>query len=147
MAGVSGFDHIAFPVSDLAKATEFYDRLFGAQLRSEYRVDDEVLIRRIAIGKAVLSLHRSGNGIALVAKSAAIGCADFCLSWDGTIEEAAALLRERDVEVVHGPLALRTAAGRPAHSIYFRDPDGNLVEIMAEDPLESDGSDSRRGAE
>ena len=138
MAWIRGIDHIAFPVADLEASTAFFDRLFGIEVLSEHCDGGRLLIRRIAIGGAVLSLHQDGNGITLVAKNAAVGCADVCLAWDGTLDEAMAQLAAQEIGIVFGPRAMKSAAGRSARSVYFRDPDGNLIELMAED--ESNGS-------
>ena len=69
----------------------------------------------------------------LVARRPTVGGADLCLRWSGSIESAADLLREHGVPIIDGPSRRRTADGLPALSIYFRDPDGNLLELMAAD--------------
>ena len=61
------------------------------------------------------------------------GDADICLRWSGTIESAVELLREHKIPIVDGPSWRLTADGLPALSIYFRDLDGNLLELMATD--------------
>jgi catechol 2,3-dioxygenase-like lactoylglutathione lyase family enzyme len=55
------------------------------------------------------------------------------LERSGGIESAADLLRENGIPIIEGPSRRRTADGVPALSIYFRDPDGNLLELMAAD--------------
>jgi catechol 2,3-dioxygenase-like lactoylglutathione lyase family enzyme len=62
-----------------------------------------------------------------------VGGADICLRWSGDAESAVELLRQYGILIVDGPSPRRTADGLPAHSVYFRDPDGNLVELMAAD--------------
>jgi catechol 2,3-dioxygenase-like lactoylglutathione lyase family enzyme len=79
----------------------------------------------------VLSIHQAGNGLGLVAKRPTIGGADFCWRWDGKIDSALALLTEHGIDVIDGPSPRRTADGLPSDSVYFRDPDGNLLELMA----------------
>jgi hypothetical protein len=49
------------------------------------------------------------------------------------IDSAADLLREHGIPIIDGPSRRRTADGLPALSIYFRNPDGNLLELMAAD--------------
>jgi len=133
MAQVIGFDHVAITVEDLEAACAFYGRLFGARTVHEYASNGRVLVRQIAIGGAVLSIHQAGNGLALVARRPTIGAVDVCLSWDGSIEEAAAFLTGHQIQVIEGPAPRRTAQGLPSQSVYFRDPDGNLLELMAAD--------------
>jgi hypothetical protein len=43
------------------------------------------------------------------------------------------LLRRHGIEIIAGPVPRRTADGLPSHSIYFRDLDGNLLELTAAD--------------
>jgi catechol 2,3-dioxygenase-like lactoylglutathione lyase family enzyme len=62
-----------------------------------------------------------------------VGGADICLRWSGTIESAEDLLREHGIAVIDGPSGRWTADGHKSLSIYFRDPDGNLLELMAAD--------------
>src|SRR4051812_17752054 len=133
MAQVVGFDHVAITVEDLEAACAFYGRLFGARTVHEHASNGRVLVRQIAIGGAVLSIHQAGNGLALVARRPTIGAVDVCLSWDGSIEEAAAFLTGHQIQVIEGPAPRRTAQGLPSQSVYFRDPDGNLLELMATD--------------
>ena len=131
MAQVSGIDHVAITVADMNASCDFYCRLFGGQTIAEYAPQDRALVRQIAVGRAVLSIHQSGNGMDLVARRPTIGAADVCFRWDGTIESAVSLLHEHGIEITEGPTPRRTADGLPSQSVYFRDPDGNLLELMA----------------
>jgi catechol 2,3-dioxygenase-like lactoylglutathione lyase family enzyme len=128
---VVGIDHVVITVADMEIACAFYERLFEAKTVFQYAPDDKVLVRQIAIGKTVLSIHQAGNGIALVAKRPTVGAADFCWRWAGSIESALALLTEHGIEVIDGPSPRRTADRLLSDSVYFRDPDGNLLEFMA----------------
>jgi catechol 2,3-dioxygenase-like lactoylglutathione lyase family enzyme len=127
VAQVSGIDHAAITVAHL----DAYRDLFGARTVREHAPDGKVLIRQIAIGGALLSVHRSGNGLDLVAKRPTIGAADICFRWSGSIESAASVLREHGIALIEGPTPRRTADDLPSQSIYFRDPDGNLLEVTA----------------
>lgn len=133
MASIKGFDHVAVTVADMETTCRWYGELFGAQPVEEHAVAGRVLVRQIAIGDALLSVHQSGNGVELVAKRPTVGAADICLRWDGAIESAVALLREHGIEIIEGPTPRRTADGLPSSSVFFRDPDGNLLELMAAD--------------
>jgi catechol 2,3-dioxygenase-like lactoylglutathione lyase family enzyme len=81
----------------------------------------------------LLSIHQAGNGLELVARRPAVGGADICLRWSGHIDSAADLLRAHGIPIIDGPSPRCTADGLRALSIYFRDPDGNLLELMAVD--------------
>jgi catechol 2,3-dioxygenase-like lactoylglutathione lyase family enzyme len=133
MPHVLGIDHVAFAADDLEAACAFYDRLFGVRTHLDYAPNGKSLVRQIVLGGALLSIHQVGNGLDLVAKRPTVGGADICLRWSGTIDSAADLLRTHRIPIVEGPSRRRTADGLPALSIYFRDPDGNLLELMAAD--------------
>lgn len=124
---------MAFTAADLEATCAFYERLFAARKVAEHAADGKILVRQISVGHAVLSVHQAGNGLDLVARHPTVGAADFCLRWGGHIDEAAELLRAHGIGLVEGPVPRRSAAGRPSQSVYFRDPDGNLVELMAEE--------------
>ena len=133
MPRILGIDHIAFAAHDLEATCAFYDKLFGARTHSDYAPDGRSLVRQIALGGALLSIHQAGNGLELVARQPTVGGADICLRWSGTVESAMDLLRAHDITIIDGPSPRRTADGRRALSVYFRDLDGNLMELMAAD--------------
>lgn len=133
MPGILGIDHVAFAAHDLEATCAFYDRLFGARTHSDYAPAGKSLVRQIGLGGALLSIHQAGNGLELVARQPNAGGADICLRWSGNIESAMDLLRAHEITIVDGPSPRRTADGLPALSIYFRDLDGNLLELMAAD--------------
>jgi catechol 2,3-dioxygenase-like lactoylglutathione lyase family enzyme len=133
MPQVLGIDHVAFAARDLEETCRFYDRLFGARTHLDYAPNGTSLVRQIALGGALLSIHQAGNGLELVANRPTVGGADICLRWSGNIESAAELLRQHGVTIIDGPSRRRTADGLASHSVYFRDPDGNLLELMAAD--------------
>jgi len=133
MPRILGIDHVAFAANDLEATCAFYDRLFGARTHLDYAPDGKSLVRQIALGGALLSIHQVGNGLELVARQPNVGGADICLRWSGHIESAMDLLRAYEIRIVDGPSRRRTADGLPAVSIYFRDLDGNLLELMAAD--------------
>ncbi len=131
MNRIIGIDHIAITVSDLEAACRFYDGLFAAETRVNYAPRGKPLVRQIVLGGALLSVHQAGNGIELVAKKPTIGSADICFRWNGSIASAVALLNERGVQIIEGPVPRHTADGLPSQSVYFRDLDANLIELMA----------------
>lgn len=129
-----GIDHVAITVADVEATWAFYDRLFGTEIINEYAPDGRPAVRVFVLGGgARLSVHQAGNGVELVAALPTPGSADICFRWGGSIDGALTHLASQAVAVVDGPSPRRTLEGLPAHSIYFRDPDGNLIELMAAD--------------
>ena len=64
----------------------------------------------------------------LGARRPTAGSADFCLEWEGTVDEVVALLKRNGIVPEAGP-GPRTCAHGQSTSVYFRDPDDNLVEL------------------
>ena len=59
-----------------------------------------------------------------------LGNSDFCFLWDGPIEDAVEHLKHHGVAVETGPLT-RPGAGGEGTSVFFRDPDGSLLEFIS----------------
>jgi catechol 2,3-dioxygenase-like lactoylglutathione lyase family enzyme len=131
MNRILGIDHVAITVSDLEAACRFYDRLFAAETHVNYAPHGKPLVRQITLGGALLSIHQAGNGVELVASKPTIGSADICFRWGGDIASAVALLNAQGVEIIEGPVPRHSADGVPSQSVYFRDLDANLIELMA----------------
>jgi catechol 2,3-dioxygenase-like lactoylglutathione lyase family enzyme len=58
------------------------------------------------------------------------GGSDLCFEWPGPIQEAEEHLERHGVEVELGPVE-RRGAGSTGTSVYFRDPDGSLLEFIS----------------
>jgi len=132
---ITGIDHVALYVADIEATCAFYDRLFGIQVNIDYAPNGKSLVRQIKVGGAALSVHQHGNGITPVAINTAKGAVDMCFRWKGAVESAVALLKKHNVAIVEGPAPRKFSDGRPSQSVYFRDPDGNLMELMADDSM------------
>ena len=131
---LSLIDHVALTVADVEASSRFYLELFGGEIIRDHRHEGRTFVRAIRIGGGVqLSLHQLGNGVELVALNPAPGSADICFRFAAPIGEARDLLAARRIAIVEGPAPRTDCEGRPAMSVYFRDPDGNLVELMATD--------------
>ena len=115
-------DHIVLCVNDVAATRQFYERILGMASRQELP------------GK--WSLHFGANKISRQDAQAAPGLAsrtvpgsgNFCLLTDTPMDEIVAHLHREGVDIIEGP-DLRAGATGPILSVYFRDPDGNLVEV------------------
>ena len=128
---ITGFDHVAITVADVETTTAFYEKLLGAKRGFEYAPDGKVLVRELLLGGAKFNVHQQGNGIDLVAAKPTPGSVDLCFRWDQPIDTVAALLAKHNIPIADGPSPRTFSDGRKSLSIYFRDPDGNLIELMA----------------
>jgi catechol 2,3-dioxygenase-like lactoylglutathione lyase family enzyme len=128
---ISGYDHVAITVADLDVSVPFYEKVLGAEVLHTHEIDGRVIVKGIRIGRAAMNMHQAGNGVDLVATTPLPGSQDLCFRWEGTVEEAKAQLEGNGVAVIEGPAQRISSDGRPASSVYFRDPDGNLLELLA----------------
>ena len=119
---LTGIDHFVITAADVDATCAFYEGLGGEIVTFG---DDRKAIR---FGDQKINVHPVDNDIALVAEEPTVGGDDFCLLTETPIEEIRRQLRARDIEVLAGPVE-RTGAVGPITSVYFRDPDDNLVEI------------------
>lgn len=134
MTLLAGIDHVAITVADLEASCAFYTRLFGAEVLRNHVFDGRPAVRALAIGGgAQVSIHQAGNGVDLVARKPTPGSVDICFRWRGSIKDAVTHLTAHGVAIVDGPSPRQTNDRLPAHSVYFRDLDGNLMELMAAD--------------
>lgn len=112
-------------VSDFARSNAFYRDVLGAEIVES---DGRVSYR---IGVQQLNVHGPGIRPAALARvPVAPGNSDLCFEWEGPIAAAVAHLDEHDVAVELGPIVRTGARGRGL-SVYFRDPDGSLLEFIS----------------
>jgi catechol 2,3-dioxygenase-like lactoylglutathione lyase family enzyme len=123
---LTGIDHFVLTVSDLERTCAFYEAL-GAEVVAfdDGRTGER---RALQFGEQKINLHPVDTDVEHVAAAPTPGAGDFCLLTETPIAEVEDRLRERDVEVVEGPVERTGTVGR-LESVYVRDPDGNLVEI------------------
>jgi catechol 2,3-dioxygenase-like lactoylglutathione lyase family enzyme len=118
-------DHCVIHVSDWERSNAFYRDVLGAEL-----------VRRpngwaYRFGDAQLNLHGPGFKPAEVARLPVMpGNSDLCFEWQGPIEGAVQHLNNRQVKIERGPLE-RFGARGAGMSVYFRDPDGSLLEFIS----------------
>lgn len=123
---VKSFDHLVLTVASIRRTAEFYARVLGMEVRTFGK-------GRTALhfGAQKINLHEVGSVVDPNVRHATPGSADFCLIADTPMEDVLAHLRACGVRVVLGPVE-RTGAIRPLRSVYFHDPDENLVEVANE---------------
>jgi catechol 2,3-dioxygenase-like lactoylglutathione lyase family enzyme len=117
------FDHIVLTVADIEFSCRFYERVLGMQI-----VTFAGGRKALAFGEQKINLHQRGKEFEPKAHAPTPGSADLCLIAATPIADVLVHLTECGLSVLEGPVA-RTGAVGPITSVYFRDPDNNLIEV------------------
>ncbi len=120
---IDRLDHLVLTVADIGVTCDFYARVLGLRTISygEGR-------RALLVGEQKINLHQRGGELEPKAAHPTPGSADLCFITATDLDAALAHIRSQDVAIVEGPV-LRTGALGPIRSVYFRDPDMNLIEV------------------
>ena len=120
---IERIDHIVLTVRDIEATCGFYTRVLGFEV---VRFGDGRTA--LSFGGQKFNLHEKGREFEPRAAAAVPGSADFCLITTTPIEDVVRHLEASGVDIEAGPVA-KTGATGALISVYFRDPDGNLVEV------------------
>jgi catechol 2,3-dioxygenase-like lactoylglutathione lyase family enzyme len=131
---VSGFDHVAITVADVDATIAWYQEVLDAEpLHLDLWQEGKLPIALLQVGASRLSVHPAAAPAAPHADTPTPGSADLCFRFDGPVAEILALLETAQVTVVDGPVARPASNGSMGTSVYFRDLDGNLLELLTLD--------------
>lgn len=121
---IHAIDHIVLTVRDIDAACDFYTRVLGVPV-----VTFGAGRKALTVGDQKINLQTLGQE---TRNHAAIGCGDLCLLTDLAPDHWLAHLAAQGVSVIEGPVTKAGARGAIT-SIYFNDPDGNLIEVARYD--------------
>ncbi len=117
---IDAIDHVVLTVADPAAAAAYYQRVLGMQA-----VTFGNGRRAVRFGDHKINLQTLGDE---ARNHAATGSGDLCLLTEWQVDRTLDHLKREAVEILQGPVT-RSGARGPITSIYFNDPDGNLIEI------------------
>jgi len=120
---IDSIDHVVFTVKDINATSEFYSRVLGMEvvIFGEGR-------KALALGSQKINLQQAGRESTLIADKPTPGSADICFVTSVPVSEVIAHLNSCGVRLIGGPVERNGARGMMT-SVYFRDPDLNLVEV------------------
>lgn len=124
---VSGIDHVVLYATDVEGTAAFYADVLNAE---EIEYGDGW--KAVRFGGGRINFRPDDADAYLVAERPTAGAGDVCLIADEPIETVEERLAEADVEIVEGPVERQGARGAMT-SVYFYDPEGNLVEVSEYD--------------
>ncbi|HYA94529.1 MAG TPA: VOC family protein [Thermodesulfobacteriota bacterium] len=120
---INRLDHLVLTVNDIEATCSFYKRVLGM----------EIVVfcggrKALSFGAQKINLHQKGKEYEPKASKPTPGSGDLCFITSVPISQIIAHLNSCGIEIVEGP-ARRTGAMGPIISVYFRDPDLNLIEV------------------
>ncbi|KFI13010.1 VOC family protein [Vibrio coralliilyticus] len=117
---ISHIDHIVLTVSDIKASIEFYRRVLKME---------EVTF---AGGRKALRFGNQKINLQLLGQEprnhAQVGSGDLCLITHWSLEDVITHLQQQNIRIVEGPVEKSGATGAIS-SVYFLDPDSNLIEV------------------
>jgi len=120
---IDRIDHVVMTVRSVDATCAFYERVLGMQ-----PVTFAGGRRALAFGRQKINLHEAGREFEPKAHFAAPGTLDICLVTTTPLPQVIEHLARCNVTIIEGPVA-KTGATGPLRSVYFRDPDQNLIEV------------------
>ena len=119
---IDRIDHIVLTVADIERTCAFYEQTLGmVPITFSGR-------RALSFGRQKLNLHQAGREFEPKALKPVPGAIDLCLIASTELASVIEHLKGCGVAIIEGPVA-KTGALGPMTSVYFRDPDGNLIEV------------------
>ena len=120
---IDRLDHLVLTVRDVDATVDFYQRVLGME-----PVSFGAGRRALSFGRQKINLHPAAAPLKPHAAQPGPGTADLCLIAATPLTAVIAELTAKGVPIEEGPVP-RTGATGPIQSVYFRDPDGNLIEV------------------
>jgi catechol 2,3-dioxygenase-like lactoylglutathione lyase family enzyme len=120
---IDSLDHVVLTVKDIDATCKFYAKVLGMEIVTfgENR-------KALSFGSQKINLQQLGRESTLKAEKPTPGSADVCFITSLALSEVMAHLNLSGVKPIAGPVERNGARG-PMMSVYFRDPDMNLIEV------------------
>jgi catechol 2,3-dioxygenase-like lactoylglutathione lyase family enzyme len=120
---IDSLDHLVLTVRDIDTTVSLYTTVLGMEAITfgDGR-------KALFFGTQKINLHQHGKEFEPKAQQPTPGSADLCLLTSVPLTQVLSHLAACGVEVIEGPVQ-RTGATGPILSVYFRDPDMNLIEV------------------
>ncbi len=120
---ISHLDHLVLTVRDIEATIDFYTHVLGMEAFTFANGR-----HALGFGTQKINLHERGNEFEPRAQHPTPCSADLCFITTTPLAEVMEHLTASGVEIIEGPVERNGAAGLMM-SIYFRDPDMNLIEF------------------
>jgi catechol 2,3-dioxygenase-like lactoylglutathione lyase family enzyme len=120
---IERLDHLVLTVKNIAATCEFYVAVLGMEV-----VTFGDSRKALRFGSQKINLHETGKEFELKAYRPTPGSADLCFITSVPLADVIEHLQRYGVKIIEGPVKRPGAIGQ-IESVYFRDPDLNLIEV------------------
>jgi catechol 2,3-dioxygenase-like lactoylglutathione lyase family enzyme len=120
---IDSLDHVVLTVQDIDATCKFYAKVLGMEIVTfgENR-------KALSFGSQKINLQQLGRESTLRAEMPTPGSADVCFVTSVPLADVIAHLNFCGANLIGGPVERNGAKGLMM-SVYFRDPDMNLIEV------------------
>jgi len=120
---IDRLDHFVLTTPQPEAVIRFYTEVLG--MTAETFGNGRLALK---FGRQKINIHVKGREYEPKAHAPGAGTLDFCFIAAVPLEQVMAKLALHGVKIIEGPCN-KTGAMGPIRSVYFRDPDLNLVEV------------------
>lgn len=120
---IDRLDHVVLTVKSIEMTCAFYEKVLGMKVVT---FDNDR--KALRFGSQKINLHEQGKEFEPKAHRPTPSSADLCFITSTPLPAVIEHLRAYGIQIIEGPIT-RTGATGPILSVYFRDPDLNLIEV------------------
>ncbi|MFT5487604.1 MAG: catechol 2,3-dioxygenase-like lactoylglutathione lyase family enzyme [Paracoccaceae bacterium] len=120
---IKSLDHLVITASNLQATIDFYTQVLGM---AHVAFGDN--LHAVHFGDQKFNIHDASTDVSPKAVNIVPGSEDFCLISETSVSLVIQHLTDCGVAIEEGPVT-RSGATGTLESVYFRDPDGNLLEV------------------
>ena len=121
---IERLDHLVLTVINVEDTCRFYSIVLGMEI-----INFSKNRKALKFGDQKINLHETGKEFEPKAGNPTPGSADLCFISENEIEKLIKEIKDHGIQIIEGPVE-RTGALGKINSIYIRDPDNNLIEIL-----------------
>ncbi len=121
---IDRLDHFVLTTAQPEETIRFYTEVLGMKLET-FREGKRLALK---FGQQKINIHVKGQKYDPKAHAPGVGTLDFCFIASVPLQQVIASLEKHKVTIIEGP-CIKTGAMGDIRSVYFRDPDLNLVEV------------------
>ena len=121
---IDRLDHFVLTTAQPDAVIRFYTEVLGMTLET-FRNGQRLALK---FGRQKINIHVKGKEYEPKAHAPGVGTLDFCFIASVPLQQVIDNLAKHKVEIIEGPCT-KTGAMGDIRSVYFRDPDHNLVEV------------------